>query len=143
MIESKRLCNRAPDVSWPRRVRRALAAAILALSLAVPAIAHHSFAMFDRTKQVPLDGTVLQFQWTNPHVWIQVAIPDGHGGYQEWGIECTSVNMLKRQGWHRDSLKRGDKVKLMMYPLRDGSHGGQLAKVVEVNGTPSSLPGYR
>ncbi|HUN26770.1 MAG TPA: DUF6152 family protein [Steroidobacteraceae bacterium] len=124
------------------RMRGGLAAAILTLALAAPALAHHSFAMFDRTKQVPLAGTVLEFQWTNPHVWIQVAIPDGRGGYQEWGVECTSVNMLKRQGWHHDSLKRGDRVKLMLYPLRDGSHGGQLARVVEVNGAQSDLPGY-
>ena len=124
--------------------RRRLTAIALALAVApTPALAHHSFAMFDRDKPVPLTGVVKDFQWTNPHVWIQVMAPDAKGVTQEWGVECTSVNFLRREGWDKDSLKPGDKVKLMIFPLKDGSHGGQLNKLVELNGSDRSLPGYQ
>lgn len=125
------------------KVRSLLAAGVVCLGLSSPASAHHSFAMFDRQKPVVLEGTVLQFQWTNPHVWIQMSRPDGRGGHVEWGVECTSTNMLKRQGWHHGLLHQGDRVKLLLYPLRDGSHGGQLAKLLEINGSPSNLVSYR
>jgi hypothetical protein len=114
----------------------------LMLAAASPAWAHHSFAMFDRDKPVTLTGTVKEFQWTNPHVWIQVMVPDAKGVDQEWGIECTSVNFMRRRGWDHDSLKPGDKIKLMIFPLKDGSHGGQFNKLTELNGSPSNLPGY-
>ena len=120
----------------------AVALALFALNVS-QAIAHHSFAMFDRQKPLTLEGKVLQLQWTNPHVWIQMSVRDSQGEDVEWGVECTSVNMLKRQGWNHDSLHRGDRVKLLMYPLHDGSHGGQLAKVLEINGSPSNLVSYR
>ena len=118
----------------------------LALALAVlpaPALAHHSFAMFDRDKPAPLAGVVKEFQWSNPHVWIQLLVPGPDGADQEWGVECTSVNFMRRQGWDRASLKPGDKVKLMIFPLKDGSHGGQFNKLTELNGSPLSLPGYK
>jgi hypothetical protein len=114
----------------------------LALS-AAPAFAHHSFAMFDREKPVTLSGVVKDFQWTNPHVWIQLVVEDAKGAPQEWGVECTSVNFMRRQGWDRTSLKPGDKVKLVIFPLKDGSPGGQFNKLVELNGSTVSLPGYQ
>ncbi len=70
-------------------------------------------------------------------------VPDAKGAAQEWGVECTSVNFLRREGWDKTSLKPGDKVKLMIFPLKDGSHGGQLNKLTELNGSTSSLPGYQ
>ncbi len=121
-----------------------LAIAIVTLDLsAAPAIAHHSFAMFDQKNTVVLEGTVLQFEWTNPHVWIQMKVTDPHGESAEWGVECTSVNSLKRQGWHHDSLHPGDRVKLVLRPLRNGSRGGQLNRLLEINGSPSNLVSYR
>ena len=125
-----------------RRPLIGLALALAALA-ATPALAHHSFAMFDRDKPVAISGVVKEFQWTNPHVWIQVMVPDAKGTPQEWGVECTSVNFLRRQGWEKDSLKPGDKVKLMIFPLKDGSKGGQLNKMIQLNGSTSSLPGYQ
>src|SRR5262249_46565605 len=114
-----------------------------ALALAAtPALAHHSFAMFDRDHPQVVEGVVKDFQWTNPHVWIQVMIPDAKGVSQEWGVECTSVNFMRRQGWARESLKPGDKVKLTIFPLKDGSHGGQFNKLTELNGSATNLPGY-
>ncbi len=125
-----------------RRTALVLAGAWL-LAGASPALAHHSFAMFDREKPTTISGSVKDFQWTNPHVWIQVLVPNASGGQDEWGVECTSVNLLKRQGWTHDSLKPGDKIKLTIFPLKDGSHGGQLNKIDEVNGGVAELPGYK
>jgi hypothetical protein len=125
---------------------RPLAAQLVAvLSLVVaatPALAHHSFAMFDREHPMPIEGVVKDFQWTNPHVWIQVMAPDAKGVSQEWGVECTSVNFMRRQGWASQSLKPGDRVKLVIFPLKDGSHGGQFNKLTELNGSATELPGY-
>ncbi len=116
----------------------------LALAAAgAPALAHHSFAMFDREKATTITGTVKEFQWTNPHVWIQVMVPDAKGTDQEWGVECTSVNFMRRGGWEKESLKPGDKVKMIIFPLKDGSRGGQFNKMLELNGSPNNLPGYQ
>jgi hypothetical protein len=128
----------------PAKFPSLLAAGLVALGLnAAPATAHHSFAMFDQKNTLVLEGTVLQFEWTNPHVWIQVKVTGARGESAEWGIECTSVNSLRRQGWHHDSLHPGDRVKLVLRPLRNGSHGGQLNKLLEINGSPSDLVSYR
>jgi hypothetical protein len=94
-----------------------------------PALAHHSFAMFDRDKNVTLNGTVKEFQWTNPHSWIQVNVPDASGALVEWSIECGSPNMLARQGWKSSVLKPGDKVAVLIHPMKDGTHGGSMVSV--------------
>lgn len=105
----------------------------IAASLAVPAFAHHSFAMFDNQKDLTLEGTIKEFQWTNPHSWIQVMVKDESGKEVEWSIEGGSPNSLRRNGWQRTSLKPGDKVVVVTHPLKDGSPGGSLVSV-SVNG---------
>jgi len=119
----------------------ALAAAGLGLA-ALPATAHHSFAMFDQRKVMTLEGTVAEFQWTNPHSFIEMDVPQAGGGAQRWSIELNSPNNLKRQGWTRAALKSGDKITLRMNPLRDGRHGGLFLDVRLPNGTmlDSGLP---
>ena len=103
----------------------AVVAAIAAtLAIAGQAHAHHSFAMFDRQKEVVLKGTVRQFQWTNPHSFIEIDVADPQGAIQAFSIEMNSPNNLVRQGWKSTSLKPGDKVSVTMNPLRDGSRGG-------------------
>jgi hypothetical protein len=102
-------------------------------AMAAPASAHHSFAMFDNQKQMTLEGTVKEFQWTNPHTWIQVMVKDKSGKDVEWSIEGGSPNGLSRQGWKRTSLKPGDKATVIIHPLKDGSNGGSLM-TVSVNG---------
>jgi hypothetical protein len=127
-----------------------LAAPLAAMALAAPAAAHHSFAMFDQQKIMTLNGTVTEFQWTNPHAFIEMDVPSG-GKTVHWSIELNSPNNLKRQGWKRDSLHRGDKVTLRMNPLRDGKHGGLFLDVrlasgkvldsgLPKNGTPVNVP---
>ena len=93
-------------------------------AVAAPALAHHSFAMFDRDRQVTLNGTVHDFQWTNPHAWIEIDVANAGGGVDKWGIELNSPNNLARQGWRSNLLKTGDKVSVVLNPLRSGEHGG-------------------
>ena len=112
------------------------------LLLAAPAAsAHHSFAMFDYAKNVTMNGTIKEFQWTNPHAWIQLVVRDPATGKDiEWSIECGSPNMMARQGWKRESLKAGDKVTLVIHPLKTGQMGGSMVSAV-VNGVPVGAPG--
>jgi hypothetical protein len=107
------------------------AAAVAAAS--TPVDAHHSFAMFDNQKDVTLEGTVKEFQWTNPHSWIQLMVKDKSGKEVEWSIEGGSPNGLTRAGWKRTSIKPGDKATVVIHPLKDGSEGGSLVRV-EING---------
>jgi hypothetical protein len=111
-----------------------LAAAAVAAGLSVTAVAHHSFAMFDRDKEVTLVGTVREFQWTNPHAFIEMDVPDGKGNTEKWAIELNSPNNLTRQGWKSSLLKPGDKVSVTMNPLRDGKKGGLFVSVVLPDG---------
>lgn len=110
----------------------------LLLAASVPALAHHSFAMFDFTKNVTLKGTVKEFQWTNPHVilWVYTD-PETNENPDLWAIELTSPGNLTRTGWSRHSLKTGDRVELEISPLRDGTRGGafKTAKLTETGQT--------
>jgi hypothetical protein len=110
-----------------------IAAAIVAAALAAPATAHHSFAMFDQSKTLTLKGTVSEFQWTNPHSWIELDVAGGpQNGH--WSIELNSPNNLTRQGWKRATLKPGDVVTVTINPLRDGKKGGLFNTVLLPNG---------
>ena len=98
---------------------------LVAAGVALPVLAHHSFAMFDQTREVTLVGTVKEFQWTNPHAFIHIEVAEG-GANEVWDIELNSPNNLKRQGWKATSLKSGDKITLTANPLRDLTHKGGL-----------------
>ena len=114
--------------------RGLLMVAALAGLLAAPASAHHSFAMFDRDKQVTLKGTVKEFQWTNPHIFIQIMAPGAGGKLEEWSVEGGSPNMLFRQGWESTTFKPGDQVTLVINPLKDGGRGGNFVFGTLANG---------
>lgn len=105
-----------------------------ALAAASVSRAHHSFAMFDMGKEVTLSGTVKDFQWTNPHSWVQVIVPRKDGGVDEWGIETLSPYLLKKSGWTRHSIQPGDKVTLVIHPLKDSKLGGSLESVTFADG---------
>jgi len=110
---------------WP------LIAVLLACSGTV--WAHHSVAMFDLTKEVTVDGTVKEWQWTNPHAWLQVLVTDSTGTEVEQGFEVGSPNTLVRDGFRKDSFKPGYKVRVIAAPRRDGTVGGLFlcARTVE------------
>ena len=122
-------------------MNRLVLACAAAVALAAPALAHHSFAMFDQRKIMTLEGTVTQFQWTNPHAFIELDVST-RGRTQRWSIELNSPNNLTRQGWRRSSLKAGDEVTVRIAPLRNGNPGGLFLDVRKADGTvlDSGLP---
>ena len=94
-------------------------------AVAAPATAHHSFAMFDQNRQVELKNvTVTRFEWTNPHSFVYVK--DGTTTYM---LECSSPNLMTHQGWKFNTLKTGDEIGIIFYPLRNGKPGGMLKTV--------------
>lgn len=112
--------------------------AVVAMAAASIALAHHSFAMFDNGRETILDGTVAEFRWANPHTWIQLRVIE-NGQSVEYSIETPSPNDLTRRGWTRTSLKAGDRVKITIHPLRDGSKGGSFVRGVLANGQTLTL----
>jgi Family of unknown function (DUF6152) len=117
------------------RIPLRLSLALVLLTTASTALAHHSFAVFDRTKKVMLTGTVKDFQWTNPHAWIQLDVPGDKGQSTEWGVECGSPNMMARTGWKKTSLKPGDRITVVVNPLLDGRTNGSLVTATLADGT--------
>jgi hypothetical protein len=103
--------------------------ALAAFTIAAPALAHHSFAMFAMDRNVTATGTVTDFRWTNPHSWMHVDIAGQSGATDNWAIEMTSPNNLVAVGWRRSSLKPGDKVTVTYHPLISGKQGGSLVSV--------------
>jgi hypothetical protein len=103
------------------------------------ACAHHSFAMFDFQRDVTLLGTVKDFQWSNPHVFIDLLVP-GESGVSIWSVEMTSPSHLVRNGWKPTTLKPGDQVSIVIHPLRDGRTGGMYLSGARANGNPVVIP---
>lgn len=116
-------------------MRKRLLGGICGIGLAVAgqASAHHSFAMYDTSREVVLDGVVRNFQWTNPHTWIEITVKDPAGKEVVWGIEGASPNNLARFGWKRTSIHVGDRVQAVIHPTKTGAIGGSLVKAT-VNG---------
>ena len=121
----------------------ALAGIAAAAAYAIPAAAHHSFAMFDALKIVQLEGTVKEFQWTNPHAWIVLNVKN-EANLAEWAIEMNGPTGLARQGWRPKTLTPGMEIKVHVHPLRDGKNGGQFLAVTfpdgKVMGNPNGRP---
>jgi hypothetical protein len=101
--------------------------AIAVAAFTAPAIAHHSFAMFDDTKTVTLQGMVKEFEWVNPHSWLRVTVNDEKTGKPAvWALELSSPSRLVTMGMHADSVKPGDVVSVTFHPMKDGTRGGQF-----------------
>jgi hypothetical protein len=120
---------------------------VVLMLITTSALAHHSRSMFDQTKQLTLVGTVKEFQWTNPHCWIQVLVPDPRSpGAEavEWGVEMGAPVEVMRKGWKPGSLKPGDQITIVISPLRDGQHGGLVVSVTgpdgKIIGRPAETP---
>ena len=115
------------DENWRRRIRTIG----LVLFATQAALAHHSDAMFDKTKQITVHGTVKDWEWTSPHVWLQVVDAKG----KETGFEAVSPNTMVRSGWRWNSLQDGDAITVTANPRRDGQSGGFLIAVIKADGT--------
>ena len=100
------------------------------------ACAHHSFAMFDFSKEVTLSGTVKELQWNNPHCFIELLAQKEGGATEEWSIEMGSPLHLVRNGWKRTSVKPGDKITVVVHPLRDGTRGASYLSAIGRDGKP-------
>ncbi len=133
--EGRRLLPRPPGVgvgrSWMALVLAGMG--VVGLGSALPASAHHSFALFDHQNRITVTGTVVKFDWTNPHVFIQLEVPDGTAT-KHYTVECASPNVLTRVGWKFNDIKEGDSVTLLINPLRDGQPGGMLEKATLASG---------
>jgi hypothetical protein len=101
--------------------------------LAIPAFAHHSFAMFDNSKWIIVKGTVVEYRWENPHTHIIVNVADGALA-GTWDVEAASINIMARQGWNKISFKPGDPITAVAHPLKSGDKGCSLSYVVLPNG---------
>jgi hypothetical protein len=135
-------------------MKRAFAIWIV-LSTANMALAHHSFSMFDTANKVTLKGTVTSFEWTNPHAYIEVDVPQTSGQPKHWSVEMGSPSILMQSGWKFKDVKPGDKISVDISPLRDGNPGGLLIQATLADGrtlgngpgrgpaapTPASAPG--
>jgi hypothetical protein len=100
------------------------------------ASAHHSFAMFDRSKTVSITGTVRAFEWTNPHLWLWINTVDEQGKIVAWAFEGVAPGEATRlNGWSKDTFKKGEKLTVEAAPLKDGRNGGSLGKITRADGT--------
>lgn len=126
----------AMDNSVTKVAKHVVFAFVFSVPFVVPVFAHHSFAMFDYNKDVTITGSVKELQWTNPHIHLIISVPDGKGGAADWDVEGGTPNNLRRNGWSRDVVKPGDKVSIVVHPMKNGTNGGQLVKAAKGDGTP-------
>ena len=116
------------------RMGARIAALAVLTACAGSAEAHHSRAMFDIQKPVELTGTVREFQWTNPHCYIQLVVADAGGAPAEWSVEMGAPMHLQARGWTPRTIKAGDRITVRLFPLRNGQRGGELATATRVDG---------
>ncbi len=113
------------------------------------ASAHHSFAMYDNDHQIKVAGTVASFEWNNPHVYIELAFSDEQGAKKAYTVECASPGILNRVGWKFNMIKPGDKITVIIAPLKTGEPGGLLKQLtladgrVFSNGGPAGKPNIK
>jgi hypothetical protein len=107
---------------------------IAALLVATSALAHHSNSAFDGDKVVVLTGTVIEWKWTNPHVWIILSVDEGNGKV-EWAIEGRTPGQLVRAGWSKTTLKAGETITVDFSPAKDGTRTGLLTRVRRADGS--------
>jgi hypothetical protein len=107
----------------------------VALVSAAPAYSHHSNVAFETQTIAEVQGTVIEWKWTNPHTWLHLAVEDGKGGTTEWAFEGRPPGLLSRVGWSPKTFKKGDKLTIHYSPAKDGTNTGLIARVTLADGT--------
>ena len=124
------------------RLLKVAGSAAMLMAAALPVAAHHSFsAEFDATKQVTLDGTVVQMEWVNPHSWLTIDVPKADGTVERWHIEGGSPSVLLRLGWNRNSLPTGTRIKVIAFQAKDGAFRGSSRDIEFPDGRKMNLGG--
>ena len=109
----------------------------LLLLAAMPALAHHSFAVFfDSDRTVTVSGVVQEFRFVNPHGLIRMTVKMADGSEETWKAETNSPSILERRGWTRTSLKAGEVITVDGWPARDGTNYLRMRSVKRADGTP-------
>jgi len=101
--------------------------------IAVSVFAHHSAAMFDNQKTITVEGVVKEFQWTNPHSWLLVDVPDKKGTVTTWGFEAEGPSTLMRAGIRPSELPVGTKLRMSGHPMKDGRPAATWVEAVRVS----------
>jgi len=96
--------------------------------------AHHSPVMFDMTKSVTIEGTVVEFSWTNPHSSIQLDVPNASGAMERWGVEMGSPSSMVKAGWKSTILRAGEHVSVTVRPMKSGERGGMFVSIKLADG---------
>ena len=109
-------------------------AATLALGVASPALSHHSHAMFDHSKPATVTGTVKEFVFRNPHVYLYLDVKNDHGEVVTYWIEMSNIQNMIKQGINQGTLKVGEVVTVRVHPLRDGRPGGNYETLTTADG---------
>ncbi len=123
-----------------RRTARLGVVLLLMMMMAGIAAEHHSFAVFDHTRTLTIRGTVTRFQWTNPHGFLEMDVPQPDGSTKHYSVELTSINLMQRVGWRSNMIKAGDKVTAVVAPLLSGEPVGLGLEVTMADGTTKALP---
>ena len=119
----------------PKPIIAAAALAVAAIYAVAPADAHHSFAMFDLSQQRLVEGEVTEWNYNNPHSWLHIQAPDDKGEMKTWAFEGAAIVHAARQGVNGTTYRKGEKVRVVMSPLRDGRAAGALCFVVKEDGS--------
>lgn len=109
--------------------------AVAAIGVAGVALAHHSFAMFDEKKQTMVEGVVTAWNYNNPHVWLMIEAPDASGAMKTWSFEGGGPVRITRQGVTGETYKKGEKLRVVMSPIRDGRPAGGICFATKVDGS--------
>lgn len=115
-------------------IRSALLAGALALGAASPALSHHSHAMFDHSKEITVTGTVTEFVFRNPHVFLYVDVKSDNGEVLHYWVEMSNIPNMIRRGISQQTFKPGDKVTVNLYALKDGRPGGSYVTITTADG---------
>src|SRR5215217_3794088 len=116
------------------RVRTAAVMLAVALTGGVELAAHHSHAMFDTSREVAITGSVTNYSFRNPHVFLYIDVKGDDGQVVSWTVEMSNISNMERRGIYRSTFKPGDVVTIKLNPLRDGRPGGNYTSATSADG---------